>query len=305
MGQQTDELSFLHGVNAGYIAELHARYKSDPGAVDAAWRTVFEGLGDDEASILAELAPSRAARLVQDLDDEPEGYGFPPGDGNGQARAEPRPAPAAAPSWAPPPPGSRESVAEFALARDSIRILMMIRAFRVRGHLAARLDPLEIDGDRHHPELDPRTYGFTEEDYGREFFVDGVLGFQRATLRQILEAARKTYCGTIGVEFMHIQSPEEKAWLQRKMEGTRADAELGPEEKKRVLSEIYRSEGFERFLSVKYPGSKRFSLEGAESTIAAMETIIRTAAHHGVEEIVLGMPHRGRLNVLTDRKSVV
>ncbi len=300
MGQQTDELSFLHGVNAGYIAELHARYKSDPGAVDAAWRTVFDGLGDDEASILAELAPSRAARLVQDLDDEPEGYGFPPGGGNGQARAEPRPAPAAAPSWAPPPPGSRESVAEFALARDSIRILMMIRAFRVRGHLAARLDPLEIDGDRHHPELDPRTYGFTEEDYGREFFVDGVLGFQRATLRQILEAARKTYCGTIGVEFMHIQSPEEKAWLQRKMEGTRADAELGPEEKKRVLSEIYRSEGFERFLSVKYPGSKRFSLEGAESTIAAMETIIRTAAHHGVEEIVLGMPHRGRLNVLTN-----
>ena len=138
--------------------------------------------------------------------------------------------------------------------------------------------PLGIEGSRHHPELDPKSYGFTDADYGREFFVDGVLGFQRATLQQILDAVRKTYCGTIGVEFMHIQSPDEKSWIQRKFEGTRSDAELGPEEKKRVLSEIFRSEGFEKFLSIKYPGSKRFSLEGGESTIAAMETIIRTAA---------------------------
>ncbi len=299
MGQRIDEHSFLYGTNANYIEELYARYKTEPGAIDEAWSEVFDDLADDEASILAELASARATRRVQALDDEPEGFGFPPNGGDGRAASghdgatvwERGPA---------PPPGSRASVAEFALARDSIRILMMIRAYRVRGHLAADLDPLGLDARRRHPELDPKSYGFTEEDHGREFFVDGVLGFQRATLRQILDAARKTYCGAIGVEFMHIQSPEEKAWIQRKFEGTRSDAELGPEEKKRVLSEICRSEGFERFLSVKHPGSKRFSLEGAESAIAAMETVIRTAAHHGVEEIVLGMPHRGRLNVLTN-----
>ncbi|MBC6439040.1 MAG: 2-oxoglutarate dehydrogenase E1 component [Rhodospirillales bacterium] len=295
MAQRIDELSCLYGTNANYIEGLYARYKTDPGTVDESWREVFDDLAADDASILAELEPGRAAQRVQNLDDEPEGFGFLPDGGHGGAPATVMQAPA----WA-PAPGSRESVAEFALARDSIRILMMIRAYRVRGHLAANLDPLGIEGSRHHPELDPKSYGFTEEDYGREFFVDGVLGFQRATLQQILDAARKTYCGTIGVEFMHIQSPQEKSWIQRKFEGTRSDAELGPEEKKRVLSEIYRSEGFERFLSIKYPGSKRFSLEGGESTIAAMETIIRTAARQGVEEIVLGMPHRGRLNVLTN-----
>jgi 2-oxoglutarate dehydrogenase E1 component len=303
MGQRIEELSFLNGTNANYIAELYARYRADADDVDKEWREVFDDLNDDAASILAELEPARAARRVQDYEDEPEGFGSPPRSGNGNGRSQHgydgNGTNRSAPDWA-PVPGHRDSVAEYAVARDSIRILMMIRAYRVRGHLAANLDPLGIEGSRHHPELDPKSYGFTDADFGREFFVDGVLGFQRATLQQILDAVRKTYCGTIGVEFMHIQSPVEKSWIQRKFEGTRSDAELGPEEKKRVLSEIFRSEGFEKFLSIKYPGSKRFSLEGGESTIAAMETIIRTAARGGVEEIVLGMPHRGRLNILTN-----
>jgi 2-oxoglutarate dehydrogenase E1 component len=303
MGQRIDELSFLNGTNANYIAELYARYREDADDVDKEWREVFDDLNDDAASILAELEPARAARRVQDFEDEPEGFGFPPRNGNGSGRSQHgydgNGGTHSAPDWA-PAPGHRDSVAEYAVARDSIRILMMIRAYRVRGHLAANLDPLGIEGSRHHPELDPKSYGFTDADYGREFFVDGVLGFQRATLQRILDAVRKTYCGSIGVEFMHIQSPSEKSWIQRKFEGTRSDAELGPEEKKRVLSEIFRSEGFEKFLSIKYPGSKRFSLEGGESTIAAMETIIRTSARGGVEEIVLGMPHRGRLNILTN-----
>ncbi len=301
MRQRIEEFSFLYGTNANYIEELYARYRDDPDDVGKEWREVFDDLNDDEESILAKLEPARAARRVQDLEDQPEGYGIPPRNGDGRARYgyEGNGKSQGSPDWA-PVPGHRDSVAEYAVARDSIRILMMIRAYRVRGHLAANLDPLGIEGSRHHPELDPRSYGFTDEDFSREFFVDGVLGFQRATLQQILDAVRKTYCGTIGVEFMHIQSPDEKSWIQRKFEGTRSDAELGPEEKKRVLSEIYRSEGFEKFLSIKYPGSKRFSLEGGESTIAAMETIIRTSARGGVEEIVLGMPHRGRLNILTN-----
>ena len=284
MEQRTDEVSFLYGHNTNYIEELYARYSTDPGLVSEAWREVFDDLANDDEATQAELAITRGIHSVPDY----------PDSGNGTVPAS-RLLPGA-----PPAPGSRESVAEFALARDSIRILMMIRAYRVRGHLAADLDPLGLDTDRYHPELDPRTYGFIEQDYGREFFVDGVLGLQRATLHQIVDVVRRTYCGTIGVEFMHVQSAEEKSWIQRKFEGSRGDAELDAEEKKRVLAEITRTEGFERFLNVKFSGAKRFSLEGAESTIAAMETIIRVAAHQGVEEIVLGMPHRGRLNVLTN-----
>ena len=290
MDQRIDELSLLYGTNTNYLEDLYTRYKTDPGMVDKVWRALFDELAVDDAATLDELETSRAVHRASGHDDV-HGDGDAGGglQGNG-ALAAPAPAGMA----------NRQSVAEFALARDSIRILMMIRAYRVRGHLAANLDPLGLQGSRYHPELDPRTYGFTDNDFGREFFVDGVLGLQRATLGQILDAVRKTYCGTLGVEFMHIQDAGEKSWIQRKFEGTRSDAELGTEEKKRVLSEVTRAEGFERFLSVKYPGSKRFSLEGAESTVVAMETIIRTAAHQGIEEIVLGMPHRGRLNVLTN-----
>ena len=284
MDEHRDDVSYLYGHNTNYIEELYAQYATDPSLVSEAWREIFDDLASDEAATRSELSITRGHHGVADHH-------------NGEQES---PGAVPLPAGAPPPPGSRESVAEFALARDSIRILMMIRAYRVRGHLAADLDPLGLDSDRNHPELEPRTYGFIEQDYGREFFVDGVLGLQRATLEQILDVVRRTYCGTIGVEFMHVQSAEEKSWIQRKFEGSRSDAELDTEEKKRVLSEITRAEGFEKFLNIKYPGAKRFSLEGAESTIAAMETIIRGAAHLGVEEIVLGMPHRGRLNVLTN-----
>ncbi|MCH7929487.1 MAG: 2-oxoglutarate dehydrogenase E1 component [Proteobacteria bacterium] len=184
-------------------------------------------------------------------------------------------------------------------ARDSIRLIMMIRAYRVRGHLIADLDPLGLDGEKHHPELDPATYGFTPEDYDREFFLDGVLGLETATLREALDIVKQTYCSKIGVEYMHIQYPDQKSWLQQRVEGSRNRPDLSDEGRKSILRELYSSEGFERFLHIKYPGTKRFSLEGAESTIPMLEAIIRKAGDLGVEEIVLGMPHRGRLNVLT------
>ncbi len=284
MEQRSDEVSFLYGHNTNYIEELYHQYVTDPALVSEDWREIFDDLAGDEETTRSELAVTREIHAVPDH----------LRTGNGSL------APSGTPEGRAPEPGRRESMAEFALARDSIRILMMIRAYRVRGHIAADLDPLGLDSKHYHPELDPKTYGFIEQDLGREFFVDGVLRLQKATLHQILDVVRRTYCGTIGVEFMHVQSAEEKSWIQRKFEGTRGDAELDPEEKKRVHAEITRAEGFERFLNVKFPGAKRFSLEGAESTIAAMETIIRTAAHQGIEEIVLGMPHRGRLNVLTN-----
>ena len=177
---------------------------------------------------------------------------------------------------------------------------MLIRAYRVRGHLLADLDPLGLAGDKHHPELDPKAYGFTDADLDREFFLDNVLGLEKATLRQIVEILRQTYSARIGVEFMHIQYPEQKAWIQARMEGSHNLLRPGTEEKREILEQLVIAEGFERFLHVKFPGTKRFGLDGGESAVPALEAIIRRSAELGVDEIVIGMPHRGRLNVLAN-----
>ncbi|MBM3583855.1 MAG: 2-oxoglutarate dehydrogenase E1 component [Alphaproteobacteria bacterium] len=278
-----DDSALLLGANSSFLQDLYARFLRDPQAVDPSWRSFFAELGDDERELLAER--EGAAWAPPSLGDD-EAV-------NGQPAAHMAPARvthAATPT---------RPIDAYAVARDSIRILMLIRAYRVRGHLLANLDPLGLDGEKHHPELDPATYGFTEADLDREFFVDGVLGLQTATLRKVVEVVKKTYCRTVGVEFMHIQDPQEKSWLQMRVEHSRNRAELSDDDKKAILSDLYEAEGFERFLGIKYQGAKRFGLEGAESLIPLLETIIGHAAANGVEEIVMGMPHRGRLNVLT------
>ncbi|MFQ5958879.1 MAG: 2-oxoglutarate dehydrogenase E1 component, partial [Alphaproteobacteria bacterium] len=287
MGHRLEETSFLYGANSSFIEELYGRYLQDPGSVDASWRGFFAGLGDDARAVLEEVRGADWAPRAPAVSEPEEAADD--GEINGQPVTMTPLAPAAA----------AEPDAILAATRESIRLLMLIRAYRVRGHLIANLDPLGLDGEKHHPELDPATYGFTEQDYDREFFVDGVLGLEKATLRKVLTVVKKTYCQKVGVEFMHIQYPDQKSWIQQRAEGSRNAAELSADERKDILRQLYASEGFERFLHIKYTGTKRFSLEGAESLIPLLETIINTAGELGVEEIVLGMPHRGRLNVLT------
>ena len=200
---------------------------------------------------------------------------------------------------APAPAAAIDAGAPLAHVRDTLRVLMLIRAYRVRGHLIADLDPLRIEGRERHPELDPAAYGFGEADYDRAFFIDGVLGRETATLREILETLKQVYCGRIGVEFMHIQHPDEKAWIQQRVENSLNRTRYTRERKRDILRALDMAEGFERFLHAKFPATKRFSIEGAESLVPALEAIIRASAAHGVEEIVFGMPHRGRINVLT------
>ena len=270
--------AFLGGADPAVIEQIYAQYRQDPSSVDPSWRRLFEeeeGF-DDEGD-----GNGAAARAAEPPAPEEQELGLP----------EPRPpaAPAAADRDA---PVQAETI-------DSIRALMMIRAYRVRGHLIASLDPLGLEGERHHPELDPKSYGFSEADYDRPIYVDGVLGLKRATLREVLAILKQTYCARIGVEFMHIQYPERKAWVQRMMEGERNRQSLSRGEKTEILRHLHEAEGFERFLDVKYAGAKRFSLEGSESVIPALEAVIAQAATHGVDEIVIGMAHRGRLNVLT------
>ena len=262
------DTSFLHGSNTAFIEALFDSYSRDPNSVEPSWRAYF----DDINGVGTRGAGTRSAK---------------PNGGEPAPQQEPRSVPAPAAEGVP------------AATVDSIRALMLIRAHRVRGHLLADLDPLGRDGGNSHPELDPASYGFTDADYDRPIYVDGVLGMQWATLRDVVSVVRDTYCGRIGVEFMHIQDPEQKAWIQMAMEGSRNRANLSPGDKLEILRQLDEAEGFERFLDIKYPGTKRFSLEGSESIVPALETLIEGAAAWGVRDIIIGMAHRGRLNVLT------
>ncbi len=178
--------------------------------------------------------------------------------------------------------------------------MMLIRAYRVRGHLEANLDPLDLKPRHKHSELDPRSYGFSDADMDREIYIDNVFGYQHATLRQIVHAVRETYCGSIGVEYMHIENPEQKKWLQARIEGSRNQREFTPRGKQAILERLTAAEMFEKFLDKKYTGTKRFGLDGGESMIPALEQIIKRGSQLGVKEVVIGMTHRGRLNVLAN-----
>jgi 2-oxoglutarate dehydrogenase E1 component len=271
--QEIDRKSFLSGANAEFIAELYGRFLDDPSAVDESWRGFFAEVGDDASSIEAERAGPPWAHP------QPPGATGP----GGAAPAEPIPA-----------------VAVRQAAADSIRALNLIRAYRVRGHLEADLDPLKLEQRAHHPELDFRTYGFTEADLDREIFINNLLGRERATLREIIALLCEIYCGRVGVEYMHIQVLAERQWIQSKFEQRDSRPALTTAAKKEVLRVLTEAETFERFLDRRYTGTKRFGIEGGESLMPALEAILRRGAELGVAEFVVGMPHRGRLNVLAN-----
>ncbi|MCE1164650.1 MAG: multifunctional oxoglutarate decarboxylase/oxoglutarate dehydrogenase thiamine pyrophosphate-binding subunit/dihydrolipoyllysine-residue succinyltransferase subunit [Bacteroidetes bacterium] len=179
------------------------------------------------------------------------------------------------------------------------RVIQLMNMYRVRGHLLANLDPLHPKA-MYHPELDPSYYGFTVWDYDRKFFCDGLGGYKVASLRNILDMLHQTYCDNIGVEYRHIQDPEEKQWLQNNMEAVRNKPQWNNDFKKNTLYKLIQAETFEKFIDKKYLGHKRFSLEGSETLIPVLDFLINDAGNDRVEEIVLGMAHRGRLNVLAN-----
>ncbi len=283
------ETSFLYGVNANFVEELHAQYLRDPTSVDASWRAFFSQMGDDPETVARAVEKPAWTPPARSTVNETNALL----DGNWpQAEAHLTKKIAA------------RSIGEVAgdavreAARDSVKALMMIRAFRTRGHLAAQLDPLGIEVRSPQPELDPASYGFGPEDMDRPIFIDYVLGLETATPRQMLDLLRRTYCGPLGVEFMHITEPGEKAWIQERIEGEDKEIFFTPEGKKAILKKLIEVETFERFLHRRYPGTKRFGLDGGEACIPAMEQIIKRGGALGVDEIIVGMPHRGRLNVL-------
>jgi 2-oxoglutarate dehydrogenase E1 component len=183
-------------------------------------------------------------------------------------------------------------------AEKQSRVDRLINMYRVRGHLIADLDPLEATEPHTHPELDPNFWGLTIWDLDREFLVDGIAGKPQMTLREILGVMRDAYSRSVGIEYMHIQLADQKAWIQERVEGVRV--ELGPDEQRRILDRLNDAEAFERFLNTKYLGHKRFGIEGGESLVPMLDFLLSEAADTGFDTVVMGMAHRGRLNVLAN-----
>ncbi len=255
--------STFEGTNGAFLVEQYAHWVANPASVDPGYAEIFAAMEPDARAVL----------------DEAAGISWAP-------KALAATAPAAASSRA-------DTIA-------SIRALMLIRSFRVRGHLEAHLDPLGLQTPKPHPELDPRSYGFTDADWDRGIFIDNVLGRESATLREIMTILRETYCGSIAVEFMHIQDPDQKSWIQRRVEGAPWRTGFDRTAKRKILKQLTEAEGFEMFCQKRYVTTKRFGLEGGEVTIPAVHAIIETVAAAGVKEVAIGMPHRGRLNTLVN-----
>ena len=288
--------SFLYGGNADYIEELYSSFQDDPSSVNEEWREFFSGLKDDAGDIRKNAKGASWSKPNWPIAANGELVSALDGNwGLVEKHVEKKVRDKAAAA------GTTLSDGDVLRAtRDSVRAIMMIRAYRMRGHLHAQLDPLGLAKPiEDYDELSPLSYGFTEADYDRKIFIDNVLGLEYATIRQMLEILKRTYCSTLGVEFMHISDPEEKAWIQERIEGVDKGITFTDAGKKAILHKLVEAEGFEQFIDVKYKGTKRFGLDGGESLIPALEQIIKRGGSLGMEEIVLGMAHRGRLNVLS------
>ena len=273
--QTYKKTSFLTGINSNYIEEYYSLYLQSPKLLSKDWIEFFDGLKEDSQNIIQNIKGPSWSRKKTKL--------------SNIKKIETK---------------AKEEIIDSnsikQASKDSVRAIMLIRAYRIRGHLISNLDPLNLQIKKEHPELKPETYGFKNDDYTRKIFLDGVLGLQYATLKEILQILKKTYCSTIGYEFMHMSDPDEKAWVRNRIEGPEKNINFTDNGKKAILNKIIEAEGFEKYLQVKFVGTKRFGLDGGESLIPALEQIIKRGGNLGVKEIKIGMPHRGRLNVLAN-----
>ena len=233
----SDSMAVLTGANAEYIAQLYGQFLSNPSEVDGSWQEFFTALNDNEKTLLDELT----------------GASWTPKENKRKIGGFGEPSPGEVAEKAPAKTGAVSDADIQQAAKDSIGALMLIRAFRARGHLESNLDPLGLREKTDHPELDPSHYGFKTEDYSRPIYIGGVLGMEQASINEILPALRQTYSGNIGVEFMHLTDPEEKSLIQERIEAPRNKTDFSVEGKKAILERLTAAEGFEQFLHKKYP----------------------------------------------------
>ena len=276
-----EKTSFLGNNSSEFVEALYADYLNDPSKLPEQWKAFFDGLKDERKKILENVngpswSPKKRLKPYLSVNQKETGKKN----------------------------GSMENYANGAdilgAAKDSIRASMLVRAYRIRGHLISKLDPLELQKREEHLELKPETYGFTVKDLNKKIFLDGAMGLQTSTLKEVIDLVKKTYCEKIGYEFLHMGDPEEKKWIRDRIEGKEKGIKFTENGKRAILNKLIEAEGFEKFLHIKFVGTKRFGLDGGESLIPALEQIIKRGGHLGVKEVKIGMPHRGRLNVLAN-----
>jgi len=288
--------SFLSGTNAAYIEEMEAQYRKNPGSVSDQWRLFFESLQEDRSGGANEQTGASWGVPLTELHERGDLVSALTGDyGATERQVRDR-----LQTRSHELGFDMSPAASLRATQDSIRALMLIRAYRVMGHLAADLDPLGLNDRKVHRELKPETYGFTDADLDRPIFIDRYLGLETATIRQMLKILRRTYCRHIGYEFMHITNPAQKSWMQERIEGEEKDIKFTNEGRRAILNKLIEAEAFEKFCDIKYTGTKRFGLDGGEAMAPALEQIIKRGGQLGVREIIIGMAHRGRLNVLAN-----
>ena len=295
---QFQSIDNVEGASAAYMEQLQARYLARPEAANARWAEFFKALGDSESTVNeATRGPSWARKdwPRRSIDELTAAL---TGDWADLQEAGATADRISAEAVRQGVDLSDEQIRRAVL--DSVRALMMIRAYRLRGHLIADLDPLGMREEKPHPELDPASYGFGDSDMDRPIFLDGVLGFTHASMTEILETVRRTYCGTFTLQYMHISDPEQARWLKERIEGYGNEITFTQKGRRAILNKLVEAEGFEKFCHVKFMGTKRFGIDGGESLIPAMEQIIKRGGALGVNDIIIGMSHRGRLNVLVN-----
>jgi len=277
-----EKTSFLQGGNSIFIKELYLKYLKDSDSIPISWKEFFDGLNDSQEIIQKEiLGPSwvqhkNNLKNIINLKNEKK-------DEKIYSNRV--------------PDIQKNSEKE---KTQSVKAIALIRAYRIRGHLIANLDPLEIMKRDYLHELHPNDHGFKKEDYNKKIYLNGYLDRNYATVNEMLSFLRKTYCSTIGVEYMHISDPVEKVWFRERMEKKEHQLNFTEIGKKAILKKLIQAEGFENFLAVKFLGTKRFGIDGGESLIPALEQLIKKGGQLGVKEMKIGMPHRGRLNVLAN-----
>ncbi|MCH2222009.1 MAG: 2-oxoglutarate dehydrogenase E1 component, partial [Dechloromonas sp.] len=274
MMQQYRSTSYLFGGNAPYVEELYEAYLDNPGSVPDNWRSYFDALQNVPAVDGSQSRDVPHAPVVESFAQRAKSNAF----------------------------ALKTSSTDLAVARKQVHVQSLIAAYRFLGSRWADLDPLKRQERPKIPELEPAFYDLSESDMDITFSATNTYftTAEHMTLREILQALRETYCGSIGPEFMHITDPGEKRWWQQRLESIRSKPTFSAEKKKHILERLTAAEGLERYLHTKYVGQKRFSLEGGESFIASMDELIQRAGEKGVQEIVIGMAHRGRLNVLVN-----
>jgi len=273
-----EKTSFLQGSNSSFIKELYSKYLNNPKSISQSWIDFFDGLNEDQEIVKKEIlgpswAPRKRNNLKNELTEKKE-----------------------------------SSINKNLLRKDSnikekeqsVKAIALIRAYRIRGHLIANLDPLGMMERKYLEDLHPADHGFKKEDYNKKIYIGAYMDKGYATINEILNFFRKIYCSTVGVEYMHISDPIEKIWFRERMEKPENQLKFTESGKKAILNKLIQAEGFEKFLAVKFVGTKRFGIDGGEALIPALEQLVKKGGQLGVKEIKIGQPHRGRLNILAN-----